>query len=179
MSLMISRLDPLVASTTHSEQKSPECAWCASDWLVEVWTTAGRRAKVGPRKGGVATGKGSSKGNGRGSSSSGAGKGVGEGKRIGGPPIALAGGHAASAYSPGGGKPFTIPPGKPFAGRVMGGGSRSNIYTSFYGYDRVGAPTGPWVAGRPFPYGFWPLYWGGPGPGFYGCSEVNHHPPLA
>ncbi|GAA5962085.1 hypothetical protein JCM21900_001942 [Sporobolomyces salmonicolor] len=79
----------------------------------------------------------------------------------------------------GGGKPVSIPSGYPFAGRQVGGGTRSSIYSgrgygSGYGAFAGGAALGGLgyysVAGRPFPYGAWPLYYGG---GYYGDGEYG------
>ncbi|KAG5653451.1 hypothetical protein H0H81_000340 [Sphagnurus paluster] len=50
-----------------------------------------------------------------------------------------------------------------FAGRVAGGGTRNEIYgTKTYGSGYPGI-TGRGVAGRGFPFYFWPLAWGGAG----------------
>ncbi|GAA5920437.1 hypothetical protein JCM1841_004550 [Sporobolomyces salmonicolor] len=79
----------------------------------------------------------------------------------------------------GGGKPVSIPAGYPFAGRQVGGGTRSSIYSgrgygSGYGAFAGGAALGGLgyysVAGRPFPYGAWPLYYGG---GYYDDGEYG------
>ncbi|GAA5899524.1 hypothetical protein JCM5296_003728 [Sporobolomyces johnsonii] len=79
----------------------------------------------------------------------------------------------------GGSKPVSIPAGYPFAGRQVGGGTRGSIYSgrgygSGYGAFAGGAALGGLgyysVAGRPFPYGVWPLYYGG---GYYGDREYG------
>ncbi|CCA69611.1 hypothetical protein PIIN_03550 [Serendipita indica DSM 11827] len=70
-----------------------------------------------------------------------------------------------SSWSGGGGKPQQIPSGQshPFEGRYFGGGVRANIagtraFGSGYPQNDLNKST---VSGRPFPYGVWPLYWGG------------------
>lgn len=61
--------------------------------------------------------------------------------------------------------------GNPFSGREFGGGDRNGMYgTRAYGsgypYGRDGSNTS--VAGRPFPYGAWPISWG---PDYMGGGE--------
>ena len=79
-----------------------------------------------------------------------------------------------SSWSGGGGKPQEIPSGQshPFQGRTFGGGVRANIvgtraFGSGYSQDGFDKST---VAGRAFPYGLWPLYWGG---NFMGSAEYG------
>ncbi|GAA5968404.1 hypothetical protein JCM3765_000448 [Sporobolomyces pararoseus] len=74
---------------------------------------------------------------------------------------------------------FSIPPGQPFAGRAIGGGLRSGIY-SRGGYGSglplvaggaIGAGIGYYgVSGLGFPYGYWPLYYH---PHYYGDDEYG------
>ncbi|GAA5983549.1 hypothetical protein JCM5350_000271 [Sporobolomyces pararoseus] len=74
---------------------------------------------------------------------------------------------------------FSIPPGQPFAGRAIGGGLRSGIY-SRGGYGSglplvaggaIGAGIGYYgVSGVGFPYGYWPLYYH---PHYYGDDEYG------
>ncbi|KAG8971069.1 hypothetical protein FRC05_011535 [Tulasnella sp. 425] len=65
----------------------------------------------------------------------------------------------------------TITSGTVFAGRPTGGGSRATIYgTSVYGSGYTYADNGRWVAGRGFPFGYWPIYiW----PSYYGSNEFG------
>ncbi|KAL0577776.1 hypothetical protein V5O48_004204 [Marasmius crinis-equi] len=105
--------------------------------------------------------------------SSGSGSNSGGGSR--GPSISTgtgtgsAGGSTpVSSESSGGGPNSTISSG-PFAGRSVGGGTREEVFGSRFtdvylrsrqygsGYPGV---TGPGVAGRGFPYYFWPVIWG-------------------
>ncbi|KAH9923466.1 uncharacterized protein BXZ73DRAFT_103900 [Epithele typhae] len=71
--------------------------------------------------------------------------------------------HGASIavpYGDGSAKVVPIPAGEPFAGRTYGGGTRANIYgTSTYGSGYPGLRAGE-VAGRGFPFVFWPVVWG-------------------
>ena len=70
-----------------------------------------------------------------------------------------------SAWSGGGGRPYTLPSDSNnlFAGRSYGGGDRWAIYgTRAFGSGYpYGAQDPLTVAGRPFPYGTWPIPWGG------------------
>ncbi|KIJ35955.1 hypothetical protein M422DRAFT_261712 [Sphaerobolus stellatus SS14] len=80
----------------------------------------------------------------------------------------------ASAASKGTTKVTTIPSGGPFAGRMVGGGTRDQIYgTSQYGSGYPGQMTSG-VIGRGFPFGFWPLTFGGLG-GFAIAHQINSH----
>jgi hypothetical protein len=69
-----------------------------------------------------------------------------------------------SAWSGGGGDRNTLPSGSNnlFAGRLYGGGDRWTIYgTRAFGSGYpYGANDTSTVAGRPFPYGTWPISWG-------------------
>ncbi|KAK0238994.1 hypothetical protein EDD85DRAFT_951206 [Armillaria nabsnona] len=68
---------------------------------------------------------------------------------------------AASSYSKGGGSTSTIPSGQLFAGRSIGGGTRDQVFgTKSYGSGYPGI-SGRGVAGRGFPFYFWPVVWGG------------------
>jgi len=69
-----------------------------------------------------------------------------------------------TAWSGGGGDQQTIPSasGGPFAGRKFGGGDRKTIYGSRQygsGYP-YGVTDNSTIAGRPFPYGVWPISFG-------------------
>ncbi|KAL0573020.1 hypothetical protein V5O48_008948, partial [Marasmius crinis-equi] len=66
-----------------------------------------------------------------------------------------------TTYGSGGGRPGVVPAGQPFAGRPVGGGTRDQIFgTRTYGSGYPGI-TGRGVAGRGFPFYFWPVIWGG------------------
>ncbi|KAK0501410.1 hypothetical protein EDD18DRAFT_1347495 [Armillaria luteobubalina] len=68
---------------------------------------------------------------------------------------------AAVSYSKGGGSTSTIPAGQLFAGRSIGGGTREQVFgTKSYGSGYPGI-SGRGVAGRGFPFYFWPVVWGG------------------
>ncbi|KDR70408.1 hypothetical protein GALMADRAFT_76087 [Galerina marginata CBS 339.88] len=55
--------------------------------------------------------------------------------------------------------PTPIPAGRPFAGRLEGGGTRDNIFgTSTYGSGYPGVE-GRGTSGRGFPFYFWPVAW--------------------
>lgn len=108
------------------------------------------------RKGGGGGGKGGG-GGAKGGSAGGGSSGGGRSSPI------NSGGSSrpATAYGPGGGRATTIPGGQFFAGRTSGGGTRSQVFgTSQYGSGYPGI-TGRGVAGRGFPFAFWPLAWGG------------------
>jgi len=86
---------------------------------------------------------------------------------------------SATSYGGGGGKSMTIPSGQLFAGRTFGGGTRSEVYGNRFVVNRKcssslliffiprqygsGYPgiSGRAMAGRGFPFVFWPLAWGG------------------
>lgn len=83
-------------------------------------------------------------------------------------------GRWADAWSEGGGEWWTIgsDSSHPFVGRDFGGGKRDDIrgtraYGSGYPYGNKDAST---ISGRPFPFGFWPLYWD---QDFMGCDEYG------
>ncbi|KAF5330458.1 hypothetical protein D9619_005392 [Psilocybe cf. subviscida] len=120
----------------------------------------------GGKGGGSGGGKSSGSGSGAGSSSSkgssGAGGAGGSGRAS--TPISTGGGGSKSAtpFSNGGGPISTIPSGSLFAGRSVGGGTRNEVYgSSTYGSGYPNGAIGRGVAGRPFPFFFWPLAWGG------------------
>ncbi|KAI0365780.1 hypothetical protein BV20DRAFT_972680 [Pilatotrama ljubarskyi] len=80
----------------------------------------------------------------------------------------------AVSYGSGTTKVVTIPAGQPFAGRSSGGATRGQVFGSqTYGSGYPGA-SGLGVAGRGFPFVFWPVIWGG-GLG-YGAAylHANH-----
>ncbi|KAF8079352.1 hypothetical protein FPV67DRAFT_113436 [Lyophyllum atratum] len=59
----------------------------------------------------------------------------------------------------GGGKAKVIKPGKPFGGRMQGGGTRDQIFGTWeYGSGYPGN-VGHGVSGRGFPFYFWPVVW--------------------
>ncbi|KAF7789717.1 hypothetical protein EIP86_000663 [Pleurotus ostreatoroseus] len=68
--------------------------------------------------------------------------------------------RTTSAYGFGGGVPVTIPQGQPFAGRQLGGGTRTQVFgTQIYGSGYPGVPSRG-VSGLGFPFIFWPIVWG-------------------
>jgi hypothetical protein len=87
--------------------------------------------------------------------------------------LGSSGNRGASAYGRGGGFPTTITSGA-FAGRTIGGGTREQVHgTSRYGsgYTYGGGSS---VAGRGFPFGYWPIYVPlGTGVGYYGYREYG------
>lgn len=115
----------------------------------------GRGGGISGGKGGSTSGKGST---GKGSSSSSSGRSGGKSSVS---PFSIGGKKkSASTYDKGGGAPVTIPPGSLFAGRQVGGGRRDQIFgTRTYGSGYPGL-LGRGVAGRGFPFYFWPLVWG-------------------
>ncbi|QRV84191.1 catalytic domain thiamine pyrophosphokinase [Ceratobasidium sp. AG-Ba] len=107
-------------------------------------------------------------GGGGGRGGAGGGGGGGGGSRGG-------GSRGASSYSRGGGSPTTIGAGTTFAGRSIGGGSRDQVYgTSRYGSGYTYGSSGNTVAGRGFPFGYWPVFVPiGAGAGYYGYREYG------
>lgn len=91
-------------------------------------------------------------------------------------------GQAMSAWGGGGGPHGKVPTGSgmnalnnTFGGREFGGGDRNTIfgtreYGSGYPYGADGANPTSSIAGRPFPYGVWPISWG---PGYLGGDEFH------
>ncbi|CAE7224450.1 unnamed protein product [Rhizoctonia solani] len=122
--------------------------------------------------GGGGRGGGGGGGGGRGGSG-GSGGGSGGGSRGGVTFAGANGNRGASSYGAGGGRPTTIASGA-FAGRSMGGGTRSQVYgNSRYGsgYPYGGGSS---VAGRGFPFGYWPVFVPiGAGAGYYGYREYG------
>lgn len=127
-----------------------------------------RYQDVGRRKGGGGGGKGGGSGKG-GSTGSG-------GKTL---KVPITGGSAsgkstATAYGYGGGKPKTIPAGQLFGGRTAGGAIRPQIYgtrgygSGYPGYSSYG------VAGRGFPFWYWPVVWGGSSNQYFHDSEYGN-----
>ncbi|KZW03322.1 hypothetical protein EXIGLDRAFT_600694 [Exidia glandulosa HHB12029] len=108
-----------------------------------------------PRKGGGGGGRG---GGGGGRSSSGGGK-SSSGGSSGARTSVSQSGRSSSTFSKGGGNPTTVSSG-PFTGREVGGGTRDQVYgTSTYGSGYpYGVSSADTVAGRPFPFGYWPLF---------------------
>lgn len=67
----------------------------------------------------------------------------------------------------------TIPAGSGFAGRTVGGGTRSNVYGSrTYGSGYPGVVGNRGVAGLGFPFFFWPVTFGGAA---YAGTHYYHH----
>ncbi|KAI5895627.1 uncharacterized protein SCHCODRAFT_02619947 [Schizophyllum commune H4-8] len=120
----------------------------------------------GGKGGGGGGGGGGGKGGGSSSGGKGGSSGGSSGSGSGGRSSSISAGgtsKSASTYSRGGGPVVTIPNGSPFAGRQQGGGSRDQVYgTRQYGSGYPGV-TGRGVAGRNFPFYFWPLTFGGVG----------------
>ncbi|KAI0942057.1 hypothetical protein AcV7_002590 [Taiwanofungus camphoratus] len=128
---------------------------------VPILTPLGQQ--LYPRKGGGGHGGGGGKGGGEGGGKSGSSSGSSGSK--GAPrsvsiPGSTGGKQTAVSYGGGGGRVTTIPAGQVFAGRSSGGGTRNEVFgTSQYGSGYPGV-TGRGVAGRGFPFIFWPLVWG-------------------
>ncbi|KIM30167.1 hypothetical protein M408DRAFT_294534 [Serendipita vermifera MAFF 305830] len=121
-------------------------------------------------KGGGASGGG---GRGGGGSSGRGGSGAGRGGSGGTGSSAVSyggvntGGRTANYFGGGGGSAFALSEASVFSGRQMGGGVRADVpgtraYGSGYPYS-VGNIRSGGVAGQPFPFGFWPIYWNGHG----------------
>ncbi|QRV98225.1 catalytic domain thiamine pyrophosphokinase [Ceratobasidium sp. AG-Ba] len=125
-----------------------------------------RFVNLEPRAGGGGRGGG---GGGRGGAGGGGGGGSRGGVSFG------SGSRGASSYSRGGGSPTTIGAGTTFAGRSIGGGSRDQVYgTSRYGSGYTYGSSGNTVAGRGFPFGYWPVFVPvGAGAGYYGYREYG------
>ncbi|KAG8813670.1 hypothetical protein FRC17_001468, partial [Serendipita sp. 399] len=90
------------------------------------------------------------------------------------------GGRVANFFSRGGGKAIVLGAGAYFVGRKIGGGLREQVvgsprYASGYPYTS-GDVMKSGVSGQPFPFGFWPVYWGYHG---YGGEYIGGegHPP--
>ncbi|KAG8734157.1 hypothetical protein FRC12_018631, partial [Ceratobasidium sp. 428] len=121
-----------------------------------------------PRAGGGGRGGGGG-GGGRGGGGGGSGGGSRGGVSFGG------GSRGSSSYGRGGGSPTTIGSGTTFAGRSIGGGSRDQVYgSSRYGSGYTYGGAGSSVAGRGFPFGYWPVFVPiGAGAGYYGYREYG------
>ncbi|KAG0697230.1 hypothetical protein DFH29DRAFT_1022990 [Suillus ampliporus] len=127
--------------------------------------TSPRYQEVGRRKGGGGGGKsGSGKGGSGTTGKSSGGSGSSSGGKTSKVPItgsSASGKSTATAYGYGGGTPKTIATGQFFAGRTAGGATRGQVYgTRTYGSGYPGY-SGYDVAGRGFPFWFWPVVWGG------------------
>ncbi|KAF8706890.1 hypothetical protein RHS03_04703, partial [Rhizoctonia solani] len=130
------------------------------------------KLKFVPRAGGGRGGGGGGGGGRGGTAGSGAGGSRG-GSRGGVTFSGSNGNRGASSYGQGGGSVTTIGSGA-FAGRSIGGGSRGQVYgNSRYGsgYTYGGGSS---VAGRGFPFGYWPVFVPiGLGAGYYGHREYG------
>ncbi|CAE6528263.1 unnamed protein product [Rhizoctonia solani] len=124
-----------------------------------------------PRAGGG--GRGGGGGGGRGGSGGGGGGGSGGGSRGGVTFSGANGNRGASSYGQGGGPVTTISSGA-FSGRSIGSGTRQQVYgNSRYGsgYTYGGGSS---VAGRGFPFGYWPVFVPvTAGAGYYGYREYG------
>ncbi|KAF8608169.1 hypothetical protein BDV93DRAFT_519230 [Ceratobasidium sp. AG-I] len=131
-----------------------------------------RELRFVPRAGGRGGGGG---GGGGGKAGSGGGGGSGGGSRGGVSFGGSSGNRGSSSYGRGGGSPTTISSGNAFAGRSIGGGSREQVYgTSRYGSGYAYGGAGSSVAGRGFPFGYWPVFVPiGAGAGYYGYREYG------
>ncbi|KAH7334671.1 hypothetical protein B0J17DRAFT_720207 [Rhizoctonia solani] len=130
----------------------------------------------GGGKGGSSGGKGNSGGSrggtSGGSSSSSSSGGSRPGSR-GGVSFGGGNGRGSTTYSSGGGRTSTIPSGT-FSGRSIGGGTRSQVYgSSRYGSGYTYGGGGSSVAGRGFPFGYWPVYIPVGGAAYYGYREYG------
>ncbi|KZT50601.1 hypothetical protein CALCODRAFT_444370 [Calocera cornea HHB12733] len=80
-------------------------------------------------------------------------------------------GAEVAAYGGGSTTIKSVPAGVPFAGRQYDGAIRPQVYgsrTLGSGYPYGGG--GFWLVGRPFPFGFWPIYYH---PYYYGDDEYG------
>ncbi|KAF8517025.1 hypothetical protein BU17DRAFT_76503 [Hysterangium stoloniferum] len=123
--------------------------------------SSGRTQRLGRRKGGGGGGKG---GGGGGKSGGSSGKGSGSGSTAGRAPISVktpsGSDGSARPYGFGSSKTTSIGAGLLFAGRPVGGGTRSSIFgTRQYGSGYPGL-AGAGVRGRGFPFFFWPVAFG-------------------
>ncbi|KAG8814370.1 hypothetical protein FRC17_001145 [Serendipita sp. 399] len=133
----------------------------------------------GGSRGGSSGGSGSSSGRG---GSRGASTGRGGSGDTGKPAVRTTGvgGRLANFFSGGGGKAIILGAGAYFVGRKMGGGLREQIvgtprYASGYPYSNGNVMTSG-VRGQPFPFGFWPIYWGYHGYGGEYIGGEGHAP---
>ncbi|KAG6377300.1 hypothetical protein JVT61DRAFT_15088 [Boletus reticuloceps] len=131
-----------------------------------------RSSRVERRKGGGGGGKSSGSSSTRTKSTSGSGSSTSSGKKPSGtssssskkktavPVTTSKGKSSTSAYGWGGGSTVVITQGQLFAGRRAGGATRNQIYgTRTYGSGYPGV-MGRGVAGRGFPFWYWPVVWG-------------------
>ncbi|KAF8137692.1 hypothetical protein EV363DRAFT_1318654 [Boletus edulis] len=135
--------------------------------LIPFITSRSKSRHLERRKGGGGGGDtGESNGSSPSSSKSGSGSSTsGSGRQTSVPLTTTTGSGKTSAiaYGSGGGSRIVIPAGQLFAGRSAGGGARDQIYgTMTYGSGYPGV-IGRGVAGRGFPFWYWPVVWGGPG----------------
>ncbi|KAI0754032.1 hypothetical protein C8Q80DRAFT_1136347 [Daedaleopsis nitida] len=130
--------------------------------------------RVFPRKGGGGKGAGGKSGSSGSESSGSSGSSGAIGSRGASVPVSgsTVGRGNAVSYGSGTTQVITIPAGQPFAGRTSGGATRGSVFgTQQYGSGYPGN-TGLGVAGRGFPFVFWPLVWGG---GFgYGAAYLHN-----
>ncbi|KAF8577674.1 hypothetical protein K439DRAFT_1364203 [Ramaria rubella] len=146
--------------------------------LVTPWINSGTHS-LERRKGGKGGGGGGS--GGKSGSSGKSGGGSTGGKGIGSPgssvPVKSPSGSTANAISYGGGstKVTTIPASQLFSGRLSGGGTRPNIFGTNrqYGSGYPGTTTSG-IAGRGFPFGFWPVTFGAAA-GLGASSQFHSH----
>ncbi|CAE6338500.1 unnamed protein product [Rhizoctonia solani] len=136
----------------------------------------GKGGGGGGTKGGTKGGSGGGSGGGSSSGSTG-GSGGGSssnGGSRGGVSFGTGSGRGASSYGTGGGSPSAITSGV-FAGRSVGGGTRHQVYGSRqYGSGYTYGGSGRSVAGRGFPFGYWPIYVPiGGGVAYYGYHEYG------
>ncbi|CAE6418261.1 unnamed protein product [Rhizoctonia solani] len=126
--------------------------------------------KGGGGKGGGGKG-GSSGGSSWGSSGSSNNGGFNGGSRGG---VSFSNGRGSSTYGSGGGSTSIISSGA-FSGRTIGGGTRGQVYgNSRYGSGYTYGSGGSSVAGRGFPFGYWPVYVPiGGGAAYYGYHEYG------
>ncbi|KAJ3502153.1 hypothetical protein NLJ89_g9016 [Agrocybe chaxingu] len=146
-------------------------------FISEVHLRKGAQT-IFPRKGGGGGGRGGG-GGGRSSSSKGSSSSKSSSSSSSGSTVkdASSGGTFRASSSSNGGVPkSTIPQGQPFAGREVGGGTRSQVYgTSFYGSGYPGGGATRGVAGRGFPFIYYPIIWPvGLGPAYlYSSTEYG------
>ncbi|KAL0573658.1 hypothetical protein V5O48_008304, partial [Marasmius crinis-equi] len=126
-------------------------------------TSTTSRRRLFRRKGGGGGGRGGGSRGGRSGSSGssgGGGSSGASGSRGSVSTPGFAGSRSISSSSSGGGAIATVPSGA-FAGRSVGGGTRNQVFgTRQYGSGYPGV-VGAGVAGRGFPFYFWPVTWGG------------------
>ncbi|KAF8487665.1 hypothetical protein JB92DRAFT_1484552 [Gautieria morchelliformis] len=124
------------------------------------------------RKGGGGGGRSGTSGGGKSASSSpSSSKGGSKGPSFGVSSSSKSTSRTASSSSRGGGSVTVIPSGSLFAGRLSGGATRDSVY----GNSRIGTGYtyggyGSFYGGRPFPYGFYPVYIER---GYYGGDEYG------